>query len=230
MTMFLAAVGGGMRVSGQSANIGDDLQRHNWQIGVFAQGGFVPDYRVYLPGSPVYVRFDLDFYNAGVVAGRESRDAHGFGLLRGRGEVLLEATPFWLARYPDQSGEYEAHGKPVKPVVQWHLESENFHGASVTPFLLRWNFEGERSRHVVPWLQLGGGLLWTNHKFPMGAGGTSVINFMPQVAAGVNVFHRSHRSVDLSVKAIHISNASLGDHNPGLNQTLQFAAGYSWWR
>jgi hypothetical protein len=32
------------------------------------------------------------------------------------------------------------------------------------------------------------------------------------------------------MKVIHISNASLGDHNPGLNFTFQFSAGYSWWK
>ena len=59
---------------------------------------------------------------------------------------------------------------------------------------------------------------------------TSVINFTPQVGAGVNIFNRPKHSIELGVKAIHISNASLGDHNPGLNQTLQFSAGYSWWK
>jgi hypothetical protein len=57
-----------------------------------------------------------------------------------------------------------------------------------------------------------------------------VINFTPQVGVGVNIFNRPKHSVNFAIKAIHISNASLGDHNPGLNQTIQFSAGYSWWR
>jgi hypothetical protein len=29
---------------------------------------------------------------------------------------------------------------------------------------------------------------------------------------------------------VHISNASLGDSNPGVNATVQFQIGYSWWK
>jgi len=98
---------------------------------------------------------------------------------------------------------------------------------SITPFLLRWNFSQRDSARVVPWAQLGGGLLWTNHKFPVS---TSVINFTPQVGVGVNIFNRPKHSVNFAMKVIHISDAGLSDYNPGLNQTLQFSAGYSWWR
>ncbi len=178
----------------------------------------------------MYARVELDFYSLGIVAGRQSERAHGPGPLRGRGEALVELMPFWLARYPAQTGYYEAHGKPVYPKTYWRLDAQNFTGASATPLLLRWNFTGEHPHRLVPWVQLGGGLLWTNHKFPMGEDGTSVINFTPQLGAGVNIFRRSNRSLDFAVKAIHISNASLGDHNPGINQTLQFSAGYSWWK
>jgi len=57
-----------------------------------------------------------------------------------------------------------------------------------------------------------------------------VINFTPQVGAGVNIFNKPRHSVNFAMKMIHISNASLGDHNPALHVTLQFSAGYSWWR
>jgi hypothetical protein len=136
--------------------------------------------------------------------------------------------PFWLAKYPPQT-QTEYFG--TMPIMTSHWTGQDFHGASVTPFLLRWNFSQRDSARFVPWVQFGGGLLWTNHKFPYSpSGGTSVINFTPQVGVGVNIFNRPKRSVNLAVKAIHISNASLGDHNPGLNQTLQFSAGYSWWK
>lgn len=88
---------------------------------------------------------------------------------------------------------------------------------------------GVRSRRV-PWLQPGGGLLWTNHKFLLLGGSTSVINFTLQVDLGEDFFVRRNRSVNLAIKAIHISNAGLGDNNPGLNVTLQFSAGISWWK
>lgn len=141
---------------------------------------------------------------------------------------MLELMPYWLAHYPAQSGYYVQPGYPINPNNKWSASARSYHGASVTPFLLRWNFTGEHSRRLIPWMQLGGGLLWTNHKFPTEE--SSVINFTPQLGAGINIFSRNDRSFELGVKAIHISNASLGDHNPGFNQTLQFSAGYSWWK
>jgi len=87
--------------------------------------------------------------------------------------------------------------------------------------------EGGRT---LPWMQLGGGLLWTNHKFPLLGGSTSVINFTPQVGIGESIFIRKRQSLDFAIKAVHISNAGLGDNNPGINATLQFSMGYSWWR
>jgi hypothetical protein len=59
---------------------------------------------------------------------------------------------------------------------------------------------------------------------------TSVINFTPQGAIGESIFIKKNRSLDFAFKAVHISNAGLGVNNPGLNITLQFSAGYSWWR
>jgi hypothetical protein len=123
------------------------------------------------------------------------------------------------------------------PVINGGLWSgQNIHGASVTPFLLRWNFSQRDSAKFVPWAQLGGGLLWTDHKFPeipIAFGPsirTSIVNFTPQAGVGVNIFNHPRHSVNFAMKAIHISNAGLGDNNPRLNVTLQFSAGYSWWK
>ncbi|MBW8748888.1 MAG: acyloxyacyl hydrolase [Acidobacteria bacterium] len=38
------------------------------------------------------------------------------------------------------------------------------------------------------------------------------------------------RSIDFGANAVHISNASMGDRNPGVNVTLQFNVGYTWWK
>jgi lipid A 3-O-deacylase len=106
------------------------------------------------------------------------------------------------------------------------LNVENRFGVSVTPFLSRWNFRG--SKRLVRWAQLGGGLLWTNHKFPqypVRTDNTSVVNFTPQFGIGANLFIQPHHSLFFAVNAIHISNASLG-----VNITTQFRVGYSWWK
>lgn len=129
-----------------------------------------------------------------------------------------------------------------------------FTGVSVTPIILRWNFtHGER---WMPWIQGAGGVVWTNHKYPaygaappFSTGGiigppggqyyldndgpnadTSVWNFTPQFGVGTHYFVRPRRSIDVSANAVHISSASLGDRNPGVNASVQFSVGYSWWK
>jgi hypothetical protein len=61
-------------------------------------------------------------------------------------------------------------------------------------------------------------------------GGTSVWNFSPQGGGGVHWFTGSKRSIDLGLNAVHISSASLGDRNPGVNASLQVQVGYTWWK
>ena len=127
-------------------------------------------------------------------------------------------------------------------------------GVSVTPAIFRWNFtHGER---WMPWIQGAGGVIWTNHKYPafgvplpapgpitigppLGqyyldndgpSANTSVWNFTPQFGVGTHYFVRPRRSIDVSANAVHISSASLGDKNPGVNASVQFSVGYSWWK
>ena len=109
-------------------------------------------------------------------------------------------------------------------------------GASITPVIFRWNFL-PRSRRFQPWFQAAGGLVYTTHKFPPDVlvphgtpGGTSVWNFSPQGGVGVHYFLRNRRSIDLGVNAVHISSASLGDRNPGVNASIQVQAGYTFWK
>jgi hypothetical protein len=33
----------------------------------------------------------------------------------------------------------------------------------------------------------------------------------------------------LAASGVHISSASLGDKNPGVNASVQFQIGYTWW-
>ncbi len=210
---------------GGSNNAEQNKDSRPWQFGFFVQGGFPPSRRMFL--GALYYYENLQLYNAGLELGKETRWMDGPRFLRGRGEALLEVTPFWLGRYPPQNLTFYANGQPI---LKGPTPGKDYFGASVTPFLLRWNFSDRVPGRIVPWAQLGGGLLWTNHKFPQAVGGTSVINFTPQVGIGANVFIRPHHSVNFAAKAIHISNAGLGDNNPGVTVSVQFSAGYSWWR
>ena len=206
-----------------------DLSTHRtWQIGAFAAGGFPPAYEVHSPGF--HYGLQLDLLNAGVQIGKMLAVPHGPGFFRGQGEALVEVMPFWLAYYPRQTLYVHIVNSPDGAAGPYGPYSR--YGASITPLLVRWNLAQRTSTRSTPWAQLGGGLLWTNDDFPLLLYGesTSAINFTPQVGIGENVFVRKNRSLDFAIKAVHISNAGLGDHNPGLNVTLQFSAGYSWWK
>ena len=61
-------------------------------------------------------------------------------------------------------------------------------------------------------------------------GGTCVWNFTPQGGFGVHYFIRAKRSIDLGVNGVHISSASLGDRNPGVNASVQIQVGYTFWK
>jgi hypothetical protein len=107
---------------------------------------------------------------------------------------------------------------------------------SITPVILRWNFLS-RNKHFQPWFQGAGGLIYTTHKYPPDLlvphgtpGGTSVWNFTPQGGGGIHWFLRQGRSIDLGVNGVHISSASLGDRNPGVNASIQVQVGYTFWR
>lgn len=202
-----------------------------WQFGAFVQGGFPPDYYESSAGNSIRSYPILHLYSAGFEAGRVMEDPVGRGVFRGKGEVLLEVMPFWLARFPAQNLRVDLIGPVNSITLHYNVTSENIFGSSVTPLLMRWNFCPKNTSRVIPWAQLGGGLLWTSHQFPLGyQGPTSVINFTPQGGVGVNIFTRPKKSVELGVKVIHISNAGLGTRNPGINQSVHFSAGYNWWK
>lgn len=206
-----------------------DESSRSWQIGTLFAGGFVPSYRIH--NQFLQYGIDLQFFNAGFQGGKMLTATHGPGMLRGRGEAVVEILPFWLANYPKQNRVIHFTGSSSTATAEF--AGYQSYGASITPALFRWNFRPVLTRNerpIVPWAQLGGGLLWTNHKFPLLGGITSVINFTPQAAIGQSLFLTMNQSLDFAVKVVHISSAGLGDKNPGINATLQFSAGYSWWK
>jgi hypothetical protein len=109
--------------------------------------------------------------------------------------------------------------------------------------IFRWNF-ATHAKRIQPWFQAAGGLIYTTHKYPPNFmscqgppvctipvnGGTSVWNFTPQGGGGIHYFLQSKRSIDLGINAVHISSASLGDRNPGVNASVQIQVGYTFWR
>jgi len=138
-------------------------------------------------------------WSAGFRYGWILTEPHGPGFLRGSFEYALEAVP---------------------AVVVFQPANTAF-GAAVNPFALKWNFD--TSGRVVPYVDLGGGVLFTNVQVPTG---TSRINFTTSGAVGLH-FLTSKLNWSADVRFMHISNAGLEAANPGIN-TLQLRLGIGW--
>jgi lipid A 3-O-deacylase len=197
-------------------------EARSWEYGPFA-----------FYGNGLGERSQFRFFAAGMQLGKPlSRVMHA-SILSGQFEFAGNIMPIWQAYTP--APHYENLGSPTNPYLLPY-GGGTFTGVSLTPVILRWNFLTS-SRRFQPWFQGAGGLIYTTHKFPPDVllphgypGGTSVWNFSPQGGIGLHYFTRSKRSVDFGVNAVHISSASLGDRNPGVNASVQFQLGYTFWR
>ncbi len=205
-----------------------------WEYGALFQGGI----------GVTENRGGYQFFLAGVHVGKVLTPEIGTGSLRGNFEYAAELLPYVQAntpRFQKLSCPADPGGSQFYVCSQPYTVGGTFHGVTATPIILRWNFT--RGERWMPWVQGAGGLLWTNHKFPpVGStnpqdlannglhGDTSVWNFTPQFGIGTHYFVRPRRSIDFGANAVHISSASLGDRNPGVNASVQFSAGFTWWK
>ena len=189
------------------------MQHKPWDRGAFIDGGF---------GTTGET--SDHFLNAGVRLGKVLTDPALPGVLRGQFEYAIELIPYWQAFTPKQTYTLTTVNPPRLVTT-----GGTYPGLSMTPIILRWNLV--RWKRVMPWVQGAGGLIWTNHKFPPnGSRGTSVWNFEPQFGLGIHYFVKPGQAITFAANAVHISNASLGDANPGVNATVQFQIGYTWWK
>ena len=188
-------------------------------------------------------RDDFKFLMAGVHAGKVLYKRDKPGLLHGNFEYAGDLFPFWQSytpRFQRANCTPDPSDSGAFTCSALYNTGGTYTGVSVTPIILRWNFTG--SRRIVPWAQAAGGLLWTNHKYPafgspilsLAADGpnseASVWNFTPQGGVGLHYFIRPDRSIDFGANGVHISSASLGDRNPGVNASVQFSLGYTFWK
>ena len=163
----------------------------------------------------------------------------GTGRFRGDFEYAAEVFPFWQSHTPTFQ-RINCTGVNVGCSAPYTVGG-TYTGVSITPIQMRWNFT--HGKRLMPWVQAAGGVVWTNHKYPAvgdldptdpsqtgPAADTSVWNFTPQGGVGFHYFLKPRRSVDFSVNGVHISSASLGDKNPGVNVSLQMSVGYTWWK
>ena len=127
---------------------------------------------------------------------------HGPSFLKGRFEYLVDVVPVFVVFQPGNTA----------------------YGAGFDPLKLRWNF-ATRGR-IAPYFELSGGPLFTNHDVP---NNTNSVNFMDSAALGTHFLGASH-SWSIEVRYMHISNAGLGNLNPGVN-TVQLRLGIGkFWR
>jgi hypothetical protein len=141
-------------------------------------------------------RGDTGAFNVGARYGWILTDPHLPGFLRGRFEYAVDAVPVFFAFQPANTA----------------------YGAGFDPLGLKWNFE--RHGRLSPYLELTGGVLFTNHDVPTGA---NTVNFMDQAALGTHILGAKY-NWSIELRYMHISNAGLATPNPGVN-TVQVRLG-----
>jgi hypothetical protein len=135
-------------------------------------------------------------WNAGLRYGWILTRPHGPGFLKGRFEYAVDAVPALLVFQPGNTA----------------------YGAGLNPLNLKWDFATRGA--IVPYFELSGGTLFTNHDVP---NGTNAVNFTSGAALGAH-FLGDEKNWSVEVRYMHISNAGLATLNPGLN-TVQVRVG-----
>ena len=166
----------------------------------------------------------FQYANAGVRWGKVLTGAHGSGFLRGNFEYAADVIPLYLF-FQDQpkTGLVTVNGVPIPvPITQ----RQTVYGGAISPLILKWNFTS--GKRVIPFAAVEGTAIFTTKDVP--AGDTSTINFGSGIASGVQMLRSNGHALSFSGHLLHISNASLGNHNPSINIGLQFRLGYQWWK
>jgi len=133
--------------------------------------------------------------------GRVLTAPRGPGLLRGRLQWAIEIMPVFRQYAP-----------------------RKVHGVGVTPIVWRWNFDARGT--VLPFVELGGGGLWTTAPVPERTIGS---NFMAYLGAGIRWLPDHRQGLVLAYRFHHISNGNRIERNPGLN-SHQMYVGWTWVR
>ena len=139
---------------------------------------------------------NTEAFDAGLRYGRVLTGEHWPGILRGRFEYAVDIVPVYLIFQPANTA----------------------YGWGFNPLGLKWNFE--RHGRLSPYLELGGGALFSGKPIPTY---TNTVNFTPSAAFGTHILGEKY-NWSVEVRYLHISNAGLATYNPGLN-TVQVRLG-----
>ena len=111
----------------------------------------------------------------------------------------------------------------IIPLNEFWIHGAQYAGA-INPFIAKWNFT--QGHKWAPYIAAVGGIVFSSQNLP--PGDTSQVNFTSGAELGAQWFHRERNSINFSAKVYHLSNASLGNKNPGINGAVQFMLGYTW--
>jgi hypothetical protein len=114
-------------------------------------------------------------------------------------------------------------GFDVIPLDEYWVNGGQYAGG-IDPIMWKWNFTS--GQKLSPYAAIVGGAVFSAHNLP--PGDTSQVNFTSGMEIGAQIFRKGPNSWNVSVKAYHLSNASLGNKNPGLNANVQVMLGYTW--
>jgi hypothetical protein len=135
-------------------------------------------------------------FDAGARYGWVITGPHWPWILRGRFEYAVDIVPVYMIYQPMQTA----------------------YAGGFNPLVLKWNFE--RHGRFSPYFELSGGALFSNKNIPKY---TNTVNFSPSAALGMHILGEKY-NWSVAVRYLHISNAGLGEYNPGLN-TVQVRLG-----
>lgn len=182
---------------------GAGLRQPGWNYGVWA------DY-----ANGVGTRTGVHAAGAGLRIGRVLTNQHGSGWARGTFEYDIDLTPVEFYHLPAFTPIGATTATPAK----------NYYTGGFSPFIAKWNFTG--GKVWVPYVAAEGGIVFSTSDLPQG--NTANVNFTSGAAFGVQRFVSRKGAWTFQGKIYHLSNASLGPHNPGINAALQFKIGYTW--
>ena len=110
------------------------------------------------------------------------------------------------------------------PVNEFWVGGHAQYAAAIDPFIVKWNFTN--GCKISPYLAAVGGIVFSTSNLP--PGDTSTVNFTSGAELGLQWFRHDRGSIDFAAKVYHLSNASIGNKNPGINGAVQFMLGYTW--
>ncbi len=189
--------------STQNGNPVEALRREHWNY------GFWFDY-----GNGIGYRSGVHMGGAGLRIGRVMTGELGTGWRRGTFELDADLTPLEIYSFPET---VQSSG---------NLPPHTFYTGGLTPVIMKWNFTS--GNRWVPFVAAQGGLVFSTTDLP--PGDTASVNFTPGASIGFHRFVHDRSAWTFEGKLYHLSNASLGPHNPGVNAAVQFKVGYTWFK